>query len=69
MIALKAISLAGLVLCIVLMIRKQKQMAASTEKDPVTGLTFQETWARGMEKKNLISTIIIGVVANFFESR
>ena len=68
MIALKAISLAGLVLCIVLMIRKQKQMAASTEKDPVTGLTFQETWARGMEKKNLISTIIIGVVANFFDT-
>ncbi len=68
MIALKAISLAGLVLCVILMIRKQKQMASSTEPDAVTGLTFNETWARGMEKKNLISTIIIGVVANFFDT-
>jgi len=68
MIALKAISLAGVLLCVVLMIRKQKQMAANTEPDPVTGLTFKETWAKGMEKKNLISTIIIGVVANFFDT-
>ncbi len=65
---LKGISLLGLVLCVVLMIRKQKQMAANTEPDSVTGLTFSETWARGMEKKNLISTIIIGVVANFFDT-
>ena len=68
MIVLKALSLIGLVLCVVLMIRKQKQMAANTEKDPVTGLTFNETWAKGMEKKNLISTIIIGIVANFFDT-
>ena len=68
MIALKAISLAGIIFIVVLMLRKQKQMAANTEPDPVTGLTFQETWARGMEKKNLISTIIIGIVANFFDT-
>ena len=68
MIVLKALSLAGLVLCVVLMIRKQKQLAANPDKDPVTGLTFKETWDRGLEKKNLISTIIIGVVANFFDT-
>ncbi len=65
---LKIISLAGVFYIIVLMLRKQKQMASSTEKDPVTGLTFNETWAKGMEKKNLISTIIIGIVANFFDT-
>ena len=68
MIALKAISLFGVIFIVVLMLRKQKQMAANTEKDPVTGLTFNETWAKGMEKKNLISTIIIGIVANFFDT-
>jgi uncharacterized membrane protein YfcA len=68
MIVLKALSLIGLVLCVVLMFRKQKQMAGNTEKDPVTGLTFQETWARGMEKKNLISTMLIGIIANFFDT-
>ncbi len=68
MLALKAISLAGIVLIVVLMLRKQKAMAADTTPDPVTGLTFKETWARGMEKKNLISTIIIGIVANFFDT-
>jgi len=68
MIILKVVSLAGVILCGVMMLRKQKQMASSTEKDPVTGLTFSETWAKGMEKKNLVSTIIIGVVANFFDT-
>ena len=68
MIALKAISLFGVIFIVVLMLRKQKQMAASTAKDPVTGLTFNATWAKGMEKKNLISTIIIGIVANFFDT-
>ena len=68
MIVLKAISLAGIVLCVVLMIRKQKILKANPNPDPVTGLTFQETWDRGMEKKNLIATIIIGVVANFFDT-
>jgi len=58
----KIISLAGVLFIIVLMLRKQKQMAASTEKDPVTGLTFNETWAKGMEKKNLIAIIIIVIV-------
>ncbi|MBR2539990.1 MAG: hypothetical protein IKE85_04030, partial [Mogibacterium sp.] len=68
MYVLKAISLAGVVLCVILMLRKQKQLAADPTPDPVTGLTFKETWAKGMEKKNLISTIIIGVVANFFDT-
>ena len=68
MIVLKAISLFGVIFIVVLMLRKQKQMAANTERDPVTGLTFKETWARGMQTKNLVSTIIIGIVANFFDT-
>ena len=46
---LKGISLFGVIFIVVLMLRKQKQMASSTEKDPVTGLTFNETWAKGMQ--------------------
>ena len=65
---LKGISLFGVIFIVVLMLRKQKQMASSTEKDPVTGLTFKETWDRGMQPKNLIATSIIGVVANFFDT-
>ncbi len=68
MIILKVVSLTGVILCVLLMLRKQKQLAASTENDPDTGLTFSETWARGMEKKNLISTILIGIIANFFDT-
>ena len=68
MIVLKALSLIGFVLCIVLMIRKQNMLKASDAKDPDTGLTFSETWARGMEKRNLIATMIIGLVANFFDT-
>ncbi len=68
MIILKVVSLAGVILCVLLMLRKQKQLAASHDKDPDTGLTFSETWARGMEKRNLIATSIIGVVANFFDT-
>ena len=65
---LKGISLFGVIFIVVLMLRKQKQMASSTEKDPVTGLTFNETWARGMQTKNLVATMIIGIVANFFDT-
>lgn len=68
MIVLKALSLIGVILCVVLMLRKQKEMATNTDRDPVTGLTFNETWAKGLEKKNLISTILIGVIANFFDT-
>ena len=65
---LKGISLFGVIFIVVLMLRKQKQMAGSTEKDSVTGLTFKETWDKGMQPKNLIATLIIGVVANFFDT-
>ena len=65
---LKGISLFGVIFIVVLMLRKQKQMASSTEKDPVTGLTFNETWAKGMQTKNLVATMIIGIVANFFDT-
>ena len=68
MIVLKAISLPGFILCVVLMIRKQNMLKASDARDPDTGLTFSETWARGLEKKNLIATMIIGLVANFFDT-
>lgn len=68
MIILKAAALLGVVFSVYLMLKKQQQMASSTERDPVTGLTFRETWARGMERKNLIATLLIGIIANFFDT-
>ncbi|MBQ6621349.1 MAG: sulfite exporter TauE/SafE family protein [Mogibacterium sp.] len=68
LLVLRAISLAGIVLCVILMLRKQKVLLASPDRDPVTGMTFEETWKQGLQKKNLISTIIIGIVANFFDT-
>ena len=68
MIILKAAALLGVVFSVYLMLKKQQQMASSTERDPVTGLTFRETLARGMERKNLIATLLIGIIANFFDT-
>ncbi len=68
MIILKAISLAGVALMVVLMALKQKKLMADSTPDPVTGLTFAETWAQGKQPKNIVATSIIGFVANFFDT-
>ena len=47
---LKGVSLFGVIFIVILMLRKLKQMAANTDKDPVTGLTFNETWARAWRR-------------------
>lgn len=48
------------------MYRKNKQLRANTEKDPVIGLTGEEQWEFG--KKHAIITAIIGFVANFLDT-
>ncbi|MBR2675202.1 MAG: sulfite exporter TauE/SafE family protein [Mogibacterium sp.] len=68
MYVLKGLSLLGVALCVVLMIVKQMQLKTTTDKDPVTGMTFSETWAQGMKPKNLVATILIGFIANFFDT-
>ena len=66
MYVLKGLSLLGIVLTLVLMAKKTKELKASTEKDPITGMTGQELWTFGM--KHVVVTSIIGFVANFLDT-
>ncbi len=63
---LKGLSLAGIVLTLILLILKTKEIKNSTEKDAVTGMSGEELWAFG--KKHWIVTAIIGFVANFLDT-
>ena len=63
---MKGLCVIGVVLNVVLMYRKNKQLRANTEKDPVIGLTGEEQWEFG--KKHAIITAIIGFVANFLDT-
>ena len=65
---LKVIALIGMLYCILLMLRKQKVIRLDPTPDPVTGLTGEELWQQGMQKKNLISTTLTGIVAGFFDA-
>ncbi|MBQ8804254.1 MAG: permease [Tyzzerella sp.] len=66
MYVLKGLALAGVVLTVILMALKTKEMRASSEKDPVTGMTGEELWQFGM--KHVVVTSIIGFVANFLDT-
>lgn len=63
---LKGLSLAGIVLTLILLILKTKELKNSTEKDAVTGMSGEELLAFG--KKHWIVTTIIGFVANFLDT-
>lgn len=63
---MKGLCVIGIILNVVLMYRKNKQLRANTEKDPVIGLTGEEQWEFG--KKHAIITAIIGFVANFLDT-
>lgn len=66
MYVLKGLSIVGIILCVILMAKKTKEMAASDEKDPVTGMTGKELIAFG--KKKAPYTLIVGFVANFLDT-
>ena len=66
MYVLKGLSILGIIVCAFLMFKKTKEMAASSEVDPVTGMTGKELIAFG--KKKAIYTIIVGFVANFLDT-
>ena len=44
---LKGLCLIGIVLTVVLMLRKNKELRASSERDAVTGMTGEELWQFG----------------------
>ena len=66
MYVLKGLSLLGIVLTLILLLKKTKELKASTVKDEITGMTGQELWAFGM--KHVVITAIIGFVANFLDT-
>ena len=66
MYVLKGLSLLGIVLTLILLLKKTKELKASTVKDEITGMTGQELWAFGM--KHVVVTSIIGFVANFLDT-
>ncbi len=63
---MKGLCVIGIILNVVLMIRKNKQLRANPEKDPGTGMTGEELWQEG--KKHVIPTAIIGFIANFLDT-
>lgn len=63
---MKGLCVIGIVLNVVLMLRKNKEMRANPEKDPVIGMTGEEMWQE--QKKHAIPTAIIGLVANFLDT-
>ena len=63
---MKGLCVVGIILNIVLMWRKNKQLRANTAVDEGTGMTGEELWNKG--KKYAIATAIIGFVANFLDT-
>lgn len=63
---MKGLCVIGIVLNVVLMLRKNKQLRANPEKDPVLGMTGEEQWQE--QKKHAVVTAIIGFVANFLDT-
>lgn len=63
---LKGIAAVGIILNVILMYRKMKELRACTEPDDVYGLTGEEIWQAQM--KHWKFNFVVGVVANFFDT-
>lgn len=63
---MKGLCVIGIILNVVLMLKKNKELRANPEKDPVIGLTGEEQWQE--QKKHVIPTSITGFFANFFDT-
>ena len=63
---MKGLCVIGIILNVVLMAKKNKEMRANPEKDPVLGMTGEEMWEE--QKKHRVATAIVGFFANFFDT-
>ena len=63
---MKGLCIVGIILNVVLMLKKNKEMRANPAKDEVIGLTGEEMWQQ--QKKHRIATAIVGFFANFFDT-
>ncbi|MGN1267798.1 MAG: permease [Dorea sp.] len=66
MYVLKGLSIIGIILCVVLMAKKSKEIKSNKEVDPVLGMSGEELWAFG--KKKAPYTFVVGVIANFLDT-
>lgn len=66
MYVLKGLSILGIILCVVLMAKKSKEMKADETVDPVLGMSGKELWAFGMKKAPY--NLVVGFVANFLDT-
>ena len=57
---LKALCVIGILLNVILMAKKTKELRANPEKDSEIGLNGEELWKRGLQPRNLIATCLIG---------
>ena len=64
---LKALCVIGILLNVILMAKKTKELRANPEKDSEIGLNGEELWKRGLQPRNF-ATCIIGFFANFFDT-
>lgn len=65
---LKGLAILGIIVNVILMAKKTKELRANPETDPEIGLNGEEQWKRGLQPKNLAATCIIGFLANFFDT-
>lgn len=63
---LKGLCVVGILLNVVLMYRKMKEIRANTEPDETFGMTGEELW-QAQCKHNKFN-LVVGVVANFFDT-
>ena len=63
---MKGLSVVGIILNIVLMLKKNKEMRANPAKNEVIGLTGEEM--QQQQKGHRIATAIVGFLANFFDT-
>ncbi len=63
---MKGLCVIGIILNVILMLKKNKEMRANPEKDPVLGMNGEELWQE--QKKHIIPTSVTGFVANFLDT-
>ena len=56
---MKGLCVIGIILNIVLMLRKNKQLRANPEKDPATGMTGEELWRRENSQRTLSLLLLL----------
>ena len=65
---MKGLCVIGILLNVILMIRKNKELRANPEKDPGTGMTVKNCGRKANSQRTWVATSITGFVANFLDT-